>query len=271
MALNISGPMTTIYTLPSFPFPPSARLPILLISTLTYMVIIFCNIMIVVTVAKTRKLHQPMYLLLANLPMCDMWGATAFFPQMISSMMFDPRVITDWVCRLQALVAHMYGASSVFTLTAMAFDRYVAICKPLSYNTIMTNSNVAKIICFIWLSDFTCLLILILMTLRLKNCSTEIVDMFCSNPALMQMACGGVGANNYYGMFTIAFFQGTSLCIILFTYAQILFTCFFKKQSEAKRKAFQTCGSHIVVFLFFQLNSFVYFLTHRVPNAPIAG
>ncbi|KAL2096690.1 hypothetical protein ACEWY4_008838 [Coilia grayii] len=267
MSLNSSG-ATTMLTLPPFSFPLSARVPALVFSALTYLTIICCNLMVVVTIAINHNLHKPMYMLLINLPVCDVMGATAFFPQMISSMLYDPRVIPYWACVTQALFVHTYGAGSLLILTAMALDRYVAICQPLSYNTIMTNSNLIKMISAVWLTGLILLSISFLLLLRLKNCSSEINDMYCTYPSLMKLACGDTNVSNFYGLFTIAFFQGVSLSAVLFTYLKILITCVFKNQSDARSKAIQTCGAHIIVFLFMLLNAFIALLSHRIASVP---
>ncbi|XP_041920588.1 olfactory receptor 52J3-like [Alosa alosa] len=267
MFLNSSS-STTIF-LPSFTFPPSTRVPALVFSTLTYLMIMCCNLMIVVTIALNHNLHKPMYLLLLNLPVCDMIGATAFFPQMISSMLYQPRVISYWACVVQALLTHTYGGGSLLILTAMAFDRYIAICSPLSYNTIMTNNNLIKIISGIWLTDTILIFTLIALAIRLKICQNTISDMYCNNPSLTKLACEGTHVNNFYGLFTIAFLQGISLAVILFTYLQILFTCVFKKQADARSKAIQTCGAHLIVFLFLEFNAFIALVAHRIETAPL--
>ncbi|KAL2096692.1 hypothetical protein ACEWY4_008840 [Coilia grayii] len=267
MSLNSSGAMTLL-TLPPFSFPLSARVPALVFSALTYLTIICCNLMVVVTIAINHNLHKPMYMLLINLPVCDMMGATAFFPQLISSMLYDPRVIPYWACATQAFFVHTYGGGSLFILTAMALDRYVAICQPLSYNTIMTNSNLIKMISAVWLTTMILMFILIVLALRLKICRTNISDMYCTNPSLTNLSCELTYVNNVYGLLTIAFFQGISLCAILFTYLQILITCVFKKQSDARSKAIQTCGAHIIVFLFMLLNAFIALLSHRIESVP---
>ncbi|XP_042564721.1 olfactory receptor 52J3-like [Clupea harengus] len=267
MSLNSSSP-TTILTLPSFTFPPSFRIPALVFSTLTYLIIMCFNLMIVLTIAVNHNLHKPMYILLINLPICDMMGATAFFPQMISSMLYQHRVISYWACVLQALLVHTYGGGSLLILTAMAFDRYIAICSPLSYNTIMTSNNLIKIISGIWLTDIILIFILIFMVVQFKICTTNINDMYCNNPSLVKLACEVTHVNNLYGLFTIAFFQGISLGVILFTYLQILITCIFKKQADARSKAIQTCSAHLIVFLFLEFNAFFALLSHRIETAP---
>ncbi|KAL2096689.1 hypothetical protein ACEWY4_008837 [Coilia grayii] len=255
-------------TLPPFSFPLSARVPALVFSALTYLTIICCNLMVVVTIAINHNLHKPMYMLLINLPVCDMMGATAFFPQMISSMLYDPRVIPYWACVTQALFVHTYGAGSLLILTAMALDRYVAICQPLSYNIIMTNTNLIKIISAVWLTDIAVVFVVIVLLFRLTICRNLISDMYCNNPSLMKLACEATHVNNIYGLFTLVLFQGVSLGVVLFTYLQILITCVFKKQSDARSKAIQTCGAHLIVFLFLECNAFFTLLSHRFESAP---
>lgn len=265
MSLNSSS--ATILILPSLSFSASARVPALVFSTITYLTIMCFNLMIVVTIVLNHNLHKPMYLLLLNLPVCDMMGATAFFPQIISSMLYEPRVISYWACALQALLVHSYGGGSLLILTAMAYDRYLAICSPLSYNNIMTSTNLIKIISGIWLTDITLILILIVLALRFKICRNTVSDMYCNNPSLTKLSCEPTHVNNFYGLFTIAFFQGVSLAVILFTYLQILITCVFKRQADARSKAIQTCGAHLTVFLFLEFNAFVALLSHRIETA----
>ncbi|XP_063062014.1 olfactory receptor 52J3-like [Engraulis encrasicolus] len=259
----------TLLTLPPFSLPSSARLPALIFSTLTYLAILFCNLMVFVTIAVNHNLHKPMYLLLVNLNVVDMLGATAFFPQFLSTMLYDPRVIPYWACVVQALLVHTYGAGSLTVLTTMAVDRYLAICAPLSYNNIMTNSNLVKIISAVWLTSFILIFILIVLALRLRICRTSVTDIYCNNPTFTKLACESTHVNNFYGLFTIAFFQGVSLSVVVFTYLQILVTCVFKKQSDARSKAIQTCGAHLFVFLFLELNAFIALIAHRVANASI--
>lgn len=225
--------------------------------------------MVVVTIAVNHNLHKPMYLLLINLPICDMIGASAFFPQLMSSILYHTRVIPYWGCVLQTLFAHLYGGGSLLILTAMALDRYLAICMPLSYNTIMSNSNLVKIISTVWLFDIAVILVVIGLLLRLTICRSHVGDMYCTNPAVMKLACGSTHVNNLYGLFTLVFFQGVSLSVVVFTYLQILITCVFKKQSDARSKAIQTCGAHLVVFLFLECNAFFTLIAHRFENAPI--
>lgn len=117
---------------------PSGVYPAFLFGTLTYCFIVFCNVTVLSTIALDRKLHKPMFILLFNMPINDLIGATAFFPQLLVSILAQNRSISYPACYLQALLVHLYGAGSLTILTSMAYDRYIAICCPLRYNSIMS-------------------------------------------------------------------------------------------------------------------------------------
>ncbi|XP_036420838.1 olfactory receptor 52J3-like [Colossoma macropomum] len=258
---------TTSLTLESLELSPSNVFPAFMFGTLTYCAILVFNMTVLLTIALNQKLHKPMYILLFNLPLSDMMGASAFFPQLVSSLLSQSRSITYSACFVQAFLVHLYGTGTFLTLSAMAYDRYIAICCPLKYNTLMSPKNLLKIIIIIWTSNFTLIGLLLALNYRKEICSTKIVDIFCNNPSLMKLVCGDTKLNNYYGLFIIAFFEGLSLLILMFTYIQILITVVVKRQSDAKSKALQTCGTHLIVFLCFQFTSFFALIAHRIETA----
>ncbi|XP_066536954.1 olfactory receptor 1E16-like [Hoplias malabaricus] len=266
MDLNFSI-YTTSLTQETLDIPPSHILSTFLIGILTYCTILVFNMAIILTIVFNKKLHKPMYILLFNLPVNDIMGSTAFFPQLVSSILSQNRSITYSACFVQALLSHVYGTGSFLILTAMAYDRYIAICCPLKYNTLMTANNLLKIITITWTIDFTMIGLLLALSYRKEICSTKIVDMFCNNPSLMKLICDDTRLNNYYGLFTIAFVNGISLLIVIFTYVQILMTVVIKRQSDAKSKAIQTCGTHLIVFLFLEFCATFVLLAHRYEAA----
>ncbi|XP_030634431.1 olfactory receptor 52H1-like [Chanos chanos] len=252
-----------VLSLPSLELPESSIFPAFIFGTITYFLILFCNLIVLLTIALNRNLHKPMYMLLFSMPVNDMMGATAFFPQLISSILSQNRSISYPACFLQALLIHFYGAGSLLILTAMAYDRYIAICCPLKYETIMTNYHLIKIIITVWLLDFSLIVTLLALLSRFKICRTIIADMYCNNPSLVKLVCEDTSISNYYGLFITVFLQGLSLLIVVFTYIQILVTCVRNKQSDAKSKALQTCGTHLIVFLFLECNAFFALIAHR--------
>ncbi|XP_036453535.1 putative gustatory receptor clone PTE01 [Colossoma macropomum] len=259
---------TTTLMMESLEILPPNIFPAFIFGTLTYCTILFFNMTVLLTIALNRKLHKPMYILLFNLPLNDMMGASAFFPQLVSSLLSQNRSITYSACFVQALLTHLYAAGAFLTLSAMAYDRYVAICCPLKYNTLMSPNNLLKIIIIMWTLDFTLIGLLLALNYRRQICSTKIVDIFCNNPSLMKLVCGDTKLNNYYGLFVIAFIQGLPLLIVVLTYMQILITVVVKRQSDAKSKAIQTCGTHLIVFLCFEFTTLFAVIAHRFESAP---
>ncbi|XP_026881436.2 olfactory receptor 52B2-like [Electrophorus electricus] len=263
MATNFSI-YTTLLTMEPLDILPSNIFPTFIFGTLTYCAILLFNMTILITIVLNQNLHKPMYVLLFNLPINDIVGATSFFPQLVSDILSQNTTITYSACFLQAFLVHIYGAGSLLILTAMAYDRYIAICCPLKYNTLMCPNNVLKIITIIWILDFSLIGLLLALNFRKEICGTKIADMYCNNPSLMKLVCGDIQLNNYYGLFITVFLQGVSLLLVLFTYIQILITCMFKRQSDAKHKAIQTCGTHLIVFLFLEINAFFTLISHRL-------
>ncbi|XP_030007242.1 putative gustatory receptor clone PTE01 [Sphaeramia orbicularis] len=246
--------------------PDSHIYPAFFFGLFTYITIMFFNMLVLVAIAVSKKLHKPMFILLFNLPISDMVGATAFFPHLVLSIVTKNRLISYPACITQAFMIHFYGTGNLLILSAMAYDRYIAICHPLTYNIIMSPHKLAKMIILVWLISFVIIGVLILLLAQLQLCRTHIIDLFCNNPSLLKLACSGTRVNSLYGLAGIVFLQGGSLLILVYTYAQILYTCLVTNQSDARRKAIQTCGSHLVVFLLLQINTLFTLTAHRVNN-----
>ncbi len=238
--------------------------PAFLLGTLTYLFIMFCNLLVLVTIAWSKKLHKPLFILLFNLPISDMVGATALFPQLVLSIVTQNRLISHPACITQAFLLHVYGTGNLLILSVMAYDRYIAICSPLRYNQFMTPQNLFRMIILIWLLNFSVIVTLFSLHVRFRVCRTKIVDLYCNNPSLLKLACEDTRVNNYFGLSTIVLIQGGPLLLIFYTYLQILRTCVMTNNSDAWRKAAQTCGSHLVVYLFLQINTLITFIAHRI-------
>ncbi|XP_053502507.1 olfactory receptor 52A1-like [Ictalurus furcatus] len=254
----------TILTMESLDITPSSVFFILIIAIMTYCLILFFQSMLLVTIAVKRDLQKPMYILLFNLSICDIMGATAFYPQLAGSVLSQSREISYAACALQGILLHLYGNGSLLFLTVMAYDRYIAICKPLRYHNLMTQGTLVKLIFMVWSIDFVMIGCLFILTISKEMCRTNIVDMYCNNPSLMKLSCEDTSVINYYGLFTIALVQGSSILIVSLSYIKILITCLSTKQTQSISKAMQTCGTHLIVFLSFEINTFLLLISHRL-------
>ncbi|XP_024132817.2 olfactory receptor 51I2-like, partial [Oryzias melastigma] len=237
--------------------------PSFVFGTLIYLIIVFCNLLVLLTIIVSKKLHKPMFILLLNLPISDIVGATALFPHFLFSIITENRHISSEACITQAFFIHIYGTGNLIILSAMAFDRYIAICCPLNYNSILTTQNVIKIIFSVWFLDVFMIFTLFMLLTQYKICRMDVVDLFCNYPSVLKLACGDITSSNYYGMFTLIVIMGCPLMIILYTYVQILVTCIMTNNPDGRRKALQTCCTHVLVFLVLQINANATYILHR--------
>lgn len=249
-----------------FNLSPESVFPAFLFATLSYMIILFCNLILILTIVLNKCLHQPMYLILLNLPINDLIGSSALFPQVMKEILTNSRTMQYSACVAQAFFIHIYAAGTVFILSAMAYDRYIAICFPLKYNTIMTNSHIMRLITLIWLSNLVIICVLFILLLRLPRCRSELTHPYCDNPSLLSLVCADTTINNIYGLFLVAFTQVIANGMILYTYLQILVACFRSKRSDTKAKALQTCATHLIVFLLLECLGLFTIISYRIRN-----
>ncbi|XP_062873377.1 olfactory receptor 52E4-like [Trichomycterus rosablanca] len=260
---NISNISSTL-TLQGFDLPPDTVIPAFLFATLAYMIILFCNISLLSIIILNKSLHQPMYVILLNLPINDLIGSTALFPQVIKELLWDTKTIQFSTCVTQAFFVHVYITGAVNILSAMAYDRYVAICKPMNYNTIMSNAHLMKLISLVWLSNVLMIAVLFILLLRLPRCRSHLTHTYCDNPSLLQLVCANTTINNIYGLMIVAVSQVVTVGMMAFTYIQILIACFRNKSSDTRSKALQTCATHLIVFLLFECLGLFTIISYRL-------
>uniref|UniRef100_A0A8C5CCJ6 Olfactory receptor n=1 Tax=Gadus morhua TaxID=8049 RepID=A0A8C5CCJ6_GADMO len=240
--------------------------PAFIFGTLAYLITIFFNMLVLTTIVFTKSLHKPMFLLLLNLPIMDMIGATAFLPQLVTSIVSKNRAISYPGCFLQALSIHIYGTGNLMFLSAMAYDRYIAICLPLRYNAIMTSNILIRIISTMWVFSLILVSVIFILLLRLPRCKSLITHSYCDNPSLLGLVCADTSINNIYGLFTVAIVQLIGHASILYTYLHILVACCKTKRSDTKSKAMQTCATHLVVFLLLECMGLFTIISYRLNN-----
>lgn len=255
---------SSFLTLQSFNLSSQSVIPTFLFASLSYMIILFCNLMLILTIIVNKCLHEPMYLILLNLPINDLIGSSAFFIHTIKQIITNSRTIHYPVCVVQAFFIHIYAAGTVFILTAMAYDRYIAICCPLKYNTVMTSAHIIKVITFVWASCLVLIAVLFVLLLRLPRCRSEMTNPYCDNPSLLALVCGNTAINNIYGLFTVALSQIMVNGTFLYTYLQILVACFRSKRTDTKAKALQTCATHLLVFMLLECLGLFTIISYRL-------
>ncbi|XP_063062008.1 olfactory receptor 52E4-like [Engraulis encrasicolus] len=254
-----------IVTLQGFNVPQERAFTAFLLAILGYMIIAFCNLLLLLSVFLNRALHQPMYILLINLPINDLIGSSALFCQLFRVCFTRSKVIEFPACVTQAFFIHIYATGAGFTLAMMAYDRYIAICKPLQYASIMTNAHLMSLIALVWGFSVLIIGVLFILLLRLPRCRNNVTHTYCDNPSLLKLMCGDTTINNIYGLIA-TFTQPLIVAVILYTYLQILITCFRSKSTDTRAKAMQTCATHLVVFLLFECLGLFTIISYRLKH-----
>ncbi|KAF3840548.1 hypothetical protein F7725_006410 [Dissostichus mawsoni] len=148
----------------------------------------------------------------------------------------------------------------------MAFDRYVAICNPLRYATIMTHRMVLGLSVWAWAIAFLMVGILIGLSVRLSRCRWIILHFFCDNASLFKLSCESVLINNIYGLGYTVVLLGSSIGSVTLTYLRIAMVCLRSKSKTLNSKALQTCATHLAVYAILLVSGFIIVILHRYPS-----
>lgn len=229
-----------------------------------FLTILIGNGVILFLVATEPTLHTPMYLLLALLMVVDLISALALLPKVLCLFWFNDRDIAPNACFTQMFFIH--GASVVRSalLVAMAFDRFVAVCEPLRYNTILSHSLVGRLGLLALMKGVILILPMPLLLQKLTFCHMVIPHTYCDHMAVVKMACGHTKPNRIYGLFVILLVVGLDLLLIGFSYGLILQAVVRLNSRDATFKALNTCSAHIFVILVTYIPALFSSLTHRI-------
>ncbi|XP_048838544.1 olfactory receptor 8U1-like [Brienomyrus brachyistius] len=238
--------------------------PLFSILLITYLITIISNVGILVLIIMERSLQQPMYLLFCNLSFNDILGNTNVMPRILSDLLSNDRSISYVECVTQAFCNQTSATAAHTILMIMAFDRYVAICNPLRYSSVMTTSMVLKLSVCAWGFAILMVSVLLGLTIRLKLCRTLIVNMYCDNASLFKLSCQDVTINNIYGLAFTAVLLTSSMGSIALTYFRIVTICVTRNNKELNSKALQTCTSHLVVYMIMLWTGFISIIFHRI-------
>ncbi|XP_055051419.2 olfactory receptor 6N1-like [Misgurnus anguillicaudatus] len=219
---------------------------------LLYCVIIILNVLIIFAICLERTLHQPMYILISCLSINSLYGTGAFFPRVLSDLLSDTHTISPEACLIQSFVLFSYVTNEFATLMLMAFDRFVAISKPLQYHNIITLRVLTVLIFIHWIFPMLCLAISGILTARLTMCGNKLWKVYCHNFEIVKLSCTNGLILNVWGFFMLIIFVVMPLCLILYSYVKILIIC-QRSSSQFRSKAYQTCIPHIVVLLNFSI------------------
>ncbi|CAM4327144.1 unnamed protein product [Lepidochelys olivacea] len=230
----------------------------------SYLISLFGNIMLLFLVSKEQTLHKPMYLLICLLALTDIATSTFVVPKALCIFWFNLKGITVRGCLTQMFLLHTVSFMQSAILVIMAFDRYVAICNPLRYATILTNARIAKLGLVAFIRSVICMLPLPMLLSRLPFCADRsILQTHCEHMAVVKISCGDITVNKMYSFVIVFVVIGIDLTLIALSYSLIIRAILRISSKRAHQKALNTCTGHICVMLMTYTPGFLTSVTHR--------
>ncbi|XP_038619650.1 putative olfactory receptor 56B2 [Tachyglossus aculeatus] len=241
---------------------------------LLYLSALVANTMILLTIQQEAVLHQPMFYFLVFLALVDMGLSSTIMPRILTMLWFNARTISLPECFFQIYAIHVFLGLESGIFLCMALDRYVAICHPLRYPSIITEGFVRKAAMFMVLRNGLLAIPVPVLAARQHYCSRNEIDhCMCSNLAVTSLACDGRKANSIFHLSVAWIVLGSDMGLIIVSYALILLAVLKLHSAEAASKALSTCSSHIILILFFYTAIVVLVMTHsakvKVPLIPV--
>ncbi|XP_030043285.1 olfactory receptor 1509-like [Microcaecilia unicolor] len=248
---------------------PALQIIIFVLFLVMYLFTIAGNLLIVVTIYVDSQLHSPMYFFLCNLSFLDLSFSTVTVPRSLVNFLRQNKTISFNDCIAQVFFLHFFGGSECFHLTLMAYDRYVAICNPLRYTTIMNRRACLLLVGFTWVGGFIHACAQAFPVSQLPFCGpNEINHFFCDDHPLSLLACSTTFFSETADMVNTGSLSLGCFSIVFVSYAYIISTVLKIRSAEGRQKAFSTCASHLtVVTLFFGPSAFIYMR----PSVTFAG
>ncbi|XP_076863850.1 olfactory receptor 13C7-like [Brachyhypopomus gauderio] len=219
-----------------------------IITLMVYLMILCCNCVVIYVICTNKCLHEPMYIFIAALLCNSIFGTTALYPKLLNDFLSETRVVSFEACTFQSFFIFTCGTSEFTLLSAMAYDRYVSICKPLQYATLVKMSTVKKILFFCWFLPSCENSVNLILMYQIKLCKYKLNKIYCTNYAVVRLSCGDVSVRNIYGLvvFTIAVFP--PVIFVIYSYIRILEVS-LRNPQQFRRKALRTCLPHLFVFI----------------------
>uniref|UniRef100_A0A8C6G5E6 Olfactory receptor n=1 Tax=Mus spicilegus TaxID=10103 RepID=A0A8C6G5E6_MUSSI len=235
----------TVFILAGLTDDPQWKVVLFIFLLLTYLL---SNLTIITLTLVDTHLKTPMYFFLRNFSFLEFSYTTTCIPKLLVTMATGDKTISYGNCVTQVFFAFLFGASEFYLLAAMSYDRYVAICKPLHYMTIMNNKVCVQLVLSCWLAGFFVIFPPLVLGLNLEFCASNIVDHFyCDTTPLLQISCTDTQLLETMGFVSALVTLLLTLVMVIISYTYIAMTILKIPSTEQRKKAFSTCSSHMIV------------------------
>ncbi|NXG23804.1 O51G2 protein, partial [Grallaria varia] len=234
-----------------------------------YLLMLLGNCSLLWAIAADQGLHTPMYQLLALLALADLGLSLCTLPTVLAVSCSQPRSLRLEACVAQMFFIHTFSAIESGVLVAMAFDRFVAICHPLCYGSVLTSSLVGRAGGLIVLRGISVVLPITVLVQKMPSCGPRALSHpFCLHQDVLRLVCGDTWVSSLYGLTAVLLTKGLDSLAILLSYVLILRAILSAVSQEARAKAFSTCISHLCAVLILYVPLISLSVTQRFGKQP---
>ncbi|XP_060111908.1 olfactory receptor 10G6-like [Heteronotia binoei] len=238
----------TEFILIGLPHPRDLRGPLFIFFLLVYLLTLSGNLVILLAVLLSSQLHKPMYWFLCHLSFLDVTVSSVVVPKIITGFLENGGIISFGGCMSQLFFFHFLGCTECFLYTVMAYDRFLAICKPLHYATIMNRRMCLSLAVGTWLGGCLHSLMETALVFRLPfGWRNQVNYIFCDIPAVLKLVCADTALNETVTMVDVGLVATTCFFLILTSYVYIVSTVLKIRSAEGRQRAFSTCTAHVTL------------------------
>ncbi|KAK5601184.1 hypothetical protein CRENBAI_002982 [Crenichthys baileyi] len=257
-----------VFELEGFDVQPGNGPFMFLLALLAYIVVLLGNGVVICVIMIDKNLYRPMFVMICHLVVCDLLGATMVLPRLMMDLLMGLKKIAYIPAIAQAFCAHTYGAAMLTILSVMAYDRYIAVCEPLRYHSIMTSARLHSCCALAWIVALLLIAVLFSFHMNVPLCSHTIQQVYCSNRGILNLACISTPASNIYGLAMTWTLSTGTFILIAFSYIRILSASLKQGRTynTLRSKAVQTCAPHIAVYVLLQIASLIVIVSYRFPS-----
>ncbi|XP_054981401.1 olfactory receptor 6C2-like [Sorex araneus] len=227
---------------------PQLQILLFIFLLITYMLSIIGNLIILVITLVDARLKTAMYYFLQNFSILEILFTSVNIPRFLYSITTGDQIVTYYACAFQLFFGYLFGITEFFLLATMSYDRYVAICKPLHYMTIMNQQVCRRLVSCCWVSTLSILIPLVSLVMGLEFCDNNALDHFsCDANALIVISCSDTQFVEKLMIICAAVILFATLLFVVWSYTCIIQTILQFPSAQQRKKAFSTCSSHMIV------------------------
>lgn len=266
---NMENATSLTFTMTAYAVMENYKHGLFTVFLLLYLITIILNTLLITVIHHNKNLHQPMNVFTCMLSINEIYGSTALLPAVMSVLMSETHETPVKWCMAQVYFLHTYASAEFCILAVMGYDRYVAICYPLHYHSIMSNSKVVKLVALASLYPIIIFLCYYSLTLQLSFCEKVMPKLYCVNMELVKTSCTNASYISIVGLVLILFFVVPQVIMIVFSYAQIARVCRTLSR-ESQGNALKTCMPHVLSLINYTIGSLFEILQTRFNMSHVA-